>query len=400
MPTLDISRLRAETPGCAGRIHLNNAGASLMPTPVLDAVKGHLDLEASLGGYEAADARAEAIQEAYVNVEELIGAPRGTVAFVENATVAFAQALSAIPFRDGDLVLTTRNDYVSNQIMFLALQDRFGIQVEHAPDAEEGGVDAAAMAELVHRRRPRLVTMSQIPTSSGLVQDAATVGQACRDRDVPFLVDACQSVGQLPVDVEHLPCTFLAATSRKFLRGPRGSGFLYVAPEALEQGLEPLFPDLRGADWIEADLYQPAPDARRFENWEFAWSLVLGTGAAAHYARRVGLEAIQERNSALAGHLRERLAELPGVRVMDRGPELCAIVTAAVEARQGQELVLALRDQGVHTSSVHRTSAVLDFDEKGVDSVLRLSPHYFNTHDELDTAVETLAQLLAGEGAG
>jgi len=399
MPALDISRLRADTPGCTGRIHLNNAGASLMPTPVLDAVKGHLDLEASLGGYEAADARAEAIDRAYLDVEELIGAPRGTVAFVENATVAFAQALSAIPFREGDLILTTRNDYVSNQIMFLALRDRFGIRVEHAPEAEEGGVDAAAMAELVHRRRPRLVTMSQIPTSSGLVQDADTVGKACRDREVPFLLDACQTVGQLPVDVEHLPCTFLAATSRKFLRGPRGSGFLYVAPEALEQGLEPLFPDLRGADWIDGDLYQPAPDARRFENWEFAWALVLGTGAAAHYARRVGLEAIKERNASLASHLREGLAELPGVRVMDRGPELCAIVTAAVEGREGQELVLALRERGIHTSSVSRSSAVLDFDDKGVESVLRLSPHYFNTSEELDVALENLAELLAGDGA-
>ncbi len=398
MAHLDIPRLRADTPGCAGRIHLNNAGASLMPTPVLDAVQGHLELEASMGGYEAADARSDAIAGAYREVEELVGAPSGTVAFVENATVAFAQALSAIPFQDGDLILTTDNDYVSNQVMYLSLEERFGVKVERAPEHPDthpvGGVDAGAMAELVHRRRPRLVAMSHIPTSSGIIQDAALVGRACRDRGIPFLLDACQSVGQMPVDVGKIPCTFLAATSRKFLRGPRGSGFLYVHPQALEEGLTPLFPDLRGSDWIEADLYQPAPDARRFENWEFAWALVLGTGTAARYARSVGLEAIQERNQALAQQLREALDGMAGVRVMDRGRELCAIVTVAVEGQPAAGLVKRLREEGVNTSAVERSSAVLDFDRKGVESVLRLSPHYFNTVEELDQAVETLGRLL------
>jgi selenocysteine lyase/cysteine desulfurase len=391
---VDLSRLRSDTPGCATRIHLNNAGAALMPTPVLDAVRGHLELEAALGGYEAEAARADAIGAAYREVEGLLGASPGTVAFVENATVAFAQVLSSIPFRKGDVILTTRNDYVSNQLMYLSLLDRFGVRVERAPDGEDGGADVHAMSEAIHRLRPRLVTMSHVPTSSGLVQEAAAVGRACRERGIPFLLDACQSVGQMPVDVEQIPCTFLAATSRKFLRGPRGSGFLYAHPDALEEGYTPLFPDLRGADWIEADLAQPAPDARRFENWEFAWALVLGTAAAARYAQSVGLEAIRSRAWDLAGLLRRHLAELPGVRVLDRGSTLCAIVTIEVEGRRPAELVRGLRQVGVNTSSVDRSSAVIDFDEKGVEAALRLSPHYYNTESELDQAVEALDRLI------
>jgi selenocysteine lyase/cysteine desulfurase len=394
MPTLDIDALRRDTPASTRRIHLNNAGASLMPTPVLDAVREHLELEAELGGYEAADDRAGAIEDAYREVEGLIGAPEGTVAFVENATVAFAQALSAIPFRSGDVILTTRNDYVSNQIMYLSLEERFGIRVERAPDRDEGGADLHAMGEMVHRLRPRIVAMTHIPTSSGLVQDPAPVGAVCRDKGIPFLVDACQSVGQMPVEVEALGCTYLAATARKFLRGPRGAGFLYISREALDTGSSPLFPDLRGADWIQADLFQPAPDARRFENWEFAWALVLGTGVAARYARGLGLEAIRERAWGLAARLRERLAEVPGVRVLDRGETLGAIVTVAVEGADPPALVGELRSRGVNTSSVDRTSAVLDFDDKGVTGALRLSPHYYNTDDELARGVAVLEELL------
>jgi selenocysteine lyase/cysteine desulfurase len=412
MATIDVSRARADTPGCQTHVHLNNAGASLMPRPVLDAVREHLELEAAQGGYEAEAARIDGIREAYRQVETLIGADEGTVAFTENATFAFAQALSAIPFREGDLILTTRNDYVSNQIMYLSLQERFGIRVERAPDHRpdeggggrhgaghgegggEGGVDAGAMAELIHRRRPRLVAMSHVPTSSGIVQDAASVGRACREKGVPFLLDACQSVGQMPVDVRELECTFLAATSRKFLRGPRGAGFLYVSPGALAEGLTPLLPDMRGSDWIEEDLYQPGPDARRFEYWEKAWSLVLGTGAAARYATDLGLDAIQERSWALAGGLRELLSQVEGVQVMDRGRRLCGIVTVTAEGWVPTKLVRALRTRGIHTSSVGRGSAVLDLDDKGVEAVLRLSPHYYNTETELEETARVVDELV------
>lgn len=394
-----VERLRRDTPGVAHGIHLNNAGAALTPRPVQTAIADHLQAEVELGGYEAADARADRIDEAYRAVEALLGAPEGTVAFVENATAGFTQALSAIPFRAGDRIVTTRNDYVSNHIMYLRLGERFGVETLVAPDAPEGGVDTGAMADRIRRSRPALVAMTHVPTSSGLVQDPAPIGRLCRELEIPFLVDACQSVGQMPIDVEALGATFLSATSRKFLRGPRGSGFLYVSPDALERGRTPLFPDLGGADWIDADLYQPAPDARRFENWEFAWALVLGTGAAARYALDTGLDAIRDRVRTLASDLREALSGLDGARVLDRGPELCGIVTVQLR-RAGQlrgagpDWVAKLRERGIRTSWVDRSSAVLDYDERGIAGALRISPHAYNTADELDTAVAAVDELL------
>lgn len=392
---MDVEALRQETEGCGHRIHLNNAGASLMPRSVVRTVTDHLHLEERIGGYEAAAEAAEDIRAAYGHVANLVGASWDEIAFVENATVAVAQALSSIPFRSGDVLATTRSDYVSNQVMYLSLEERFGVEVVRAPDREEGGVDPLAMQELIHRRRPKLVTVTHVPSFSGLVQPVESIGAVCREERVPYLVDACQSIGQMPVDVEAIGCDFLAATSRKFLRGPRGAGFLYVARRALDEGRAPLFPDLRGADWIAEDLFQPVDDARRFENWEFAYALVLGTGEAARLATSVGLDAVRDRVRALADRLREGLAGVPGCRVMDRGDELGAIVTAHLEGVEPSEMVGRLRRRGVNASSVEHGSAVLAFEDAGVESVLRLSPHCFNTEEEVDRALEALEEAKA-----
>ncbi len=391
---MDVDRLRLDTAGTEHCIHLNNAGAALMPRPVVEAVVDHVQLEARIGGYEAADQRAEAIEGTYRSVESLLGAQEGTVALVENATAAFSQALSAIPFREDDLILTTRHDYVSNRLMYLSLRDRFGVRIDTVPDGKEGGVDVRRMIDAIHRRRPRLVAVTHVPTGSGLVQDVAPLAQECLRREVPFLLDACQSVGQMPVRVDEIPCTFLAATSRKFLRGPRGAGFLYVSESALEQGLSPLFPDLRGTDWIEEELSQPAPDASRFENWEFAWALILGLGAAVDYAVDLGLEAIRERVVLLAQRTRTAVGEVPGMRVLDRGNTLSGIVTVEAESIPARDLMTGLRERGINTSVVERGSALPDFDERGIEAALRISPHYYNLEEEVDAVAEGIRELV------
>jgi selenocysteine lyase/cysteine desulfurase len=390
----DLARWRAETPGCERLVHLNNAGAALVPRAVRDAIDAHLDLEERLGGYEAADAQTAPLQQAYEGVARLLGAQARNIAVVQNSTVAFAQAISAFDFGPGDVLLTSRADYASNQIMYLSLARRRGVEIVRAPDAPEGGVDAEEVRRLISRRRPALVALTWVPTNSGLVQPVEVVGRICQEAGAPYLVDACQAVGQMPVDVQRIGCDFLAATARKFLRGPRGVGFLYVSDQRLEAGAHPLLVDMHGATWVEADAFDLTPDARRFESWEFAYALVLGLGAAAAYALDVGLATARDRARELAAYARTRLATVPEVRVLDRGPELCAIVTAAVAGRDAKEIKLALRARGINTSSPEREDAVIDMDEKKASSALRISPHYYNTKEEIDTAVEALKEIV------
>src|SRR5437867_8067035 len=390
---VELDRWRRDTPGCRERIHLNNAGAGLMPRPVLDELTNHLAREATIGGYEAADEAEPLVRETYALVAQLVGAAPRNIALVENATVAFSQALSAFDFRPGDRIVTTRTDYPSNQLMYLSLARRAGVETVRADDLPTGGVDPESVRRLARHPRTRLVAVSWVPTNSGLVQNARAVGLVCAELGVPYLVDACQSVGQMAVDVNELRCDYLAATGRKFVRGPRGIGFRYVSDRMLERAALPLFIDMRGADWTDPDAFRLADGARRFENWEFADALVLGLGEAARYALAVG-SAGGERAWALAAELREQLAALPGVRVLDRGRERCAIVTIDVRGHDAPDLKLRLRERGVNTSSSDRDDGVLDMDEKRATTVLRFSPHYYNTEDELSAAVEVLAGLI------
>lgn len=382
---------RADTPGVAHRIHLNNAGASLMPLPVIQAVTGHLDLESRIGGYEAADEAADSIAAAYRAVARLVGAEPRNIAVVENATVAFSQALASFDFRHGDVILTSQNDYISNQLMYLSLARRAGVRVVRAEERPEGGVDPESVKRLLGPN-VKLVALTWVPTNSGLVQPVEQVGAICADARVPYLIDACQAVGQIPIDARRLQCDFLSATARKFLRGPRGVGFLYVSDHALSRGVHPLLVDMRGANWVEADRFELVDDARRFENWEFAYALLLGMGAAARYALEIGVDAAGQRARKLAALCREKLSAVPGLRVLDRGLELCAIVTVEVRGRHATDLVTALRRRSINTSSSLRGYAVLDMDRKGAASAVRISPHYFNNDSEIDAAVAALAE--------
>ncbi|MFN2634004.1 MAG: aminotransferase class V-fold PLP-dependent enzyme [Thermoanaerobaculia bacterium] len=391
----DLERLRNDTPGCRTRIHLNNAGAGLMPRPVVEAMKAHLDLEAEIGGYEAAAEKKGAVGEFYVQMAKLIGTTVRNIAFAGSATAAYAQALSSIPFERGDQILTTRDDYISNQIAFLSLRKRFGVEVVRAPALAAGGVDVEGLIRSLDRRRPRLVAVTHIPTNSGLVQPVEEIGRACRERDLLYLVDACQSLGQLVIDVEEIGCDFLSATCRKFLRGPRGSGFLYVSDRILAGKLEPLFLDMRGAEWTSADTYAPSPTATRFEDWEFPYAIVLGCAEAARYATIVGMDRVAARSPELGRRLRSRLAAIPGVRVLDWGRQLCAIVTAAIPGWEATPFQAELNRRRINAAISLRNYAVLDFEEKDVEWAIRFSPHYYNTDEEIEAAAMAVEEILA-----
>jgi len=365
-----------------------------MPAPVINAIQNHLDKEAKFGGYEAAEAATNEIETSYEDVGQLIGAKASNIAIVENATVATSQALSAFEFNSGDVVITTNVDYSSNQIMLLNLKKRFGVEVIHAADAPKGGVDPNSIHSLIRKHSPKLMLMSWVPTNSGLVQDAHAVGKICDEADVPYLLDACQAVGQLPVNVTELKCDFLAATARKFLRGPRGLGFLYVSDQMLDQRLFPLYPDMRGAEWTSPNEFQITSDAKRFENWEFPYALVLGLGAAAKYADAVDIDIAGKRAQDLATYTRQKLAPLSNVQVLDQGENKCAIVTVGINGIDINGLVKKLRKESINTSSSERNHGVIDIDAKKEETALRISPHYYNTIEEIDQAIEVLQSAV------
>jgi selenocysteine lyase/cysteine desulfurase len=393
--SLDIDRVRSETPGCKEWIHLNNAGAGLMPTPVYEAIVAHLTRERDLGGYEAADDVRDDVGDVYSDVARVVGADARNIAIVENASVAFTQAIGSFDLKCGDRVVISRADYVSHQLTLLALKQRLRIEVDIAEDLREGGVDPQSIAELARHPKCRFVAVCWMPTNSGLVQDVQSVGEVCARAGIPFVLDACQAVGQTVVDVTRLRCDFLTATARKFLRGPRGIGFLFVSDAMLDRGLYPVTLDSQGAQWTGPDSFELVPTARRYENWEFAYALVLGLGAAARYAAEQDIRVSGHRASALAERLRGRLANIPGCRVLDRGQPTSAIVSAAFDWSDSEVLVRRLRDHGINTSATFRRWAWYDMTDKGVEHAVRMSPHYYNTEEEIDRVVDIVQEIAS-----
>lgn len=378
------------TPGTADRIHLNNAGAALMSENVLAAQVEHLRLEASVGGYEAAALTENRFEAVYGSIARLIHASPDEIAIVDNATAAWHLAFGSIRFAPGDVILTTEAEYATNFIMYLKAVREQGVEVEVVPSDDDGQIDVAALANAVDERTG-LISISHVPTNGGLVNPAEEVGAVAREAGVPFLLDACQSVGQLVVDVDAIGCDFLTATGRKFLRGPRGSGFLYVRREMLET-VEPPVVDLRGANWVAADRYELRPDARRYETWEFNHAAVLGLGVAVDEALGWGLEAIEARVTALGAELRSKLSAA-GFDTFDAGRRLCAIVTTAVPGRDAMEVQARLFEAGINVSITGADSTRIDAERRGLPELIRISPHYYNTEDELAAVVDALAHL-------
>lgn len=391
--TLDLARLRAETPGCTHVLHLNAAGAALPSQRTLDATVGHLRREAEIGGYEAA-AEAEAELEGfYPAAARLIGAAPDEIAFVENATRAWDLAFYSLEFRPGDRILTCRSEYSSNYISYLQVARKTGAEIVVVPDDRHGQIDLAALEQAIDDRT-KLMSISHVPTQGGLVQPAEAVGKIAHDRGVLYLLDACQSVGQMPIDVDALHCDFLSVTGRKYLRGPRGTGFLYARGRSTAH-IEPLLLDNHAAKWTGDNEYTVRADARRFENWERYFAGVIGLKAAIDQANELGMDAIWARLRALADGLRARLATVKGVTATDLGQVKGAIVTFAVDGQDHVALKGKLRAQAINVTVSTQFSSRLDLEGRGLKDVMRASVHVYNTEEELDRFVAALARLVA-----
>lgn len=386
---IDLNRARAETPGVNHVTHFNNAGAALIPQPVLDAVTGHLNLEARIGGYEAEARAADAAGRTYDAVAALLNCRREEVAIVENATVGWDMAFYGLAqtFAAGDRILTSMAEYSSNYIPFLQVAGRTGAVVEAVPNDRHGQLDVDALAGMIDGH-VRLIAITHIPTNGGLVNPAAEIGRIARRYGIPYLLDACQTAGQMPIDVEELGCDMLSATGRKFLRAPRGTGFLYVRKTLLER-LEPPVLDNHAATWVAPGRYEIHADGRRFENWESNVAAKIGLGVAVDYALGWGLDAIWDRVRNLGDLLRSRIAPLPGYTVRDLGEVRCGIVTFT-GPRPPAEIKALLAEQGINVSVTKAASTLLDMNARGLTEMVRASVHYYNTEDEIDRLVEAL----------
>ena len=386
---MNVDALRAETPGCAELVHFNNAGTSLPPKPVVDAQVAWIEEEARAGGYELAEDAQERIAGVYRSVARLVGADPNEIALTENATVAWWQAFHSLDLR-GKKVLTSEVDYGANFISYLQAAGRDGVEIVVIPPDESGAISLTELAGAIDDS-VGLIAVSHMPTNGGLINPAVEIGALAREAGVPFLLDACQTAGQLPIDVDSIGCDFLSATGRKYLRGPRGTGFLYARSSTLELG-EPAMLDHFGATWTDFERYEVRQDARRYETWESNYATKVGLGVAAEYALSVGLEPIAHRVLELAAGLRERLVGI-GLPVYDLGASKGGIVTFSVPGVEAVAVKRELRSRSINTSVTRSASSLIDASRRDLPDMVRASVHYYNTVEEVDTLVDALTDL-------
>ena len=388
---MDINKIRKDTLGCADKIFFNSAGSSLMPKTVVEQTINYLREEEQFGGYFVANKQIEVINQFYVEIAKLLNCKAENIAFANSNTDAFAKALSSIPFKSGDSIITTDDDYISNQIAFLSLKKRLNLTIYRVKNLATHEIDLEDLESLIKKHQPKLIAVTHVPTNSGLIQNVEAVGKMCKTYNVLYLVDACQSVGQLVVDVQKIGCDFLTATGRKFLRGPRGTGFLYVSDNVLTQKLAPLLIDMNGGKWNSFDDYEPIHTAKKFEYWEQSCATLVGLTEAVRYANEIGLPNIQNYNQHLSNELRKLLTASPNIQVLDQGNSLASIVTFYHHKLALPTLQHLLAQNQVYHSVSFKGSALIDFSKKNVDWAIRFSPHYFNTLEEIEKVAEILS---------
>lgn len=386
---VDVEQVRADTPAAQARIHLNNAGASLPPEVVIEATVDYLQVESRRGGYETAEARIDDLDRVYREAAHMLGCDEGELAFQQNATQAWWAAFNSVRLSPGDRILASSAEYVAAGIALVMAVDR-GVEVELIPDDVDGQTSPAALADMLDER-VKLVCVTHAPTSGGLINPIEEVGRIVAQHDgVRYLVDACQSAGQLPLDVESIGADFISFTGRKFCRAPRGTGMLYQRA-GLDDLLPPRVNDGRGNDWLAPWDVRPKPGARVHELFEYSFAAKVGFGVALGYANELGIDNIAARTGALATLLRQRLESIEGVEVADRGTNLSGIVTFAVDGHGPNAMKQHLTDRGINVSLAQPAAGQFDLADRAPGGLVRASVHYFNTVDELDRVAEVVA---------
>ena len=391
MREIDVEKVRAETRGCSDLIHFNNAGASLMPAPVADYLYAFLREEEMKGGYETRSLRNADIEGFYKSVGLLLNAKPKEIAFVENATRAWDMVFYALPLGPGDKILTTISEYGSNLIAYLHRAKQTGAELVIVPNDKNGQIDVNALEQNIDKKT-KLISISHIPTGGGLINPAYDVGRIAKKYAIPFLLDACQSVGQIHLDVKAIGCDFLSGTGRKYLRGPRGTGFLYVQEDWIER-LEPPLLDQFAAELIDAGTYEVRTDAKRFENWERYFAGQAALGKAADYAMELGLKTIERRVFDLAACLRTELQETGFVTLTDQGAKKCGLVTFEHLRLNAEQVKIQLSNHKINVSTSSGSGMKLSYLDRSLDGIVGASVHYYNTEDEINKFVEALRSL-------
>lgn len=376
-----------------GTLFMNSAGSSLMSENTVSAVKDYLDLEVKYGGYEVMIEHASRYISCYTEGAKLLNCRPDQIALCESATSGFNNAISSIPFKPNDVILTSAMDYGSNMMLYKYLEMRYKVKLVLCKTDLNGQIDLEDFTAYVVDNRPKLVAITHIPTNAGSIQDLSLISQLCLHHDIRLAIDACQSVGQINVDVQAIKCDILTVTGRKFLRAPRGTGLLYVSDKMTQEDYHPIMLDGVGAVWSDIQTFDLAKTAKRYEPFEHSLASFAGMANALSELNAIGIDRIEFYNKELAAYTRSQLSSLPEVVCYDLGDNLSSIISVRSPKWELALVQKLLKSHQIRAGITYRNMAYIDMSTKQLDWALRLSPHYFNSKKEVDLLVEYINSL-------
>lgn len=376
-------------------VYVNSAAASPPPRQVVDTSIDYLQKTASLGPYLPSfrEEVYQKIEETREKAAKFIGAKTSEMAFVKNGTEGINFIANGLTWNKGDEIILADIEFHSNYTPWLKLRDKKKVHLKIIKTDFSGVIDVNLIEQEISNRT-KLITVSHLSNASGALQHIEKICEIAKKRDVLTLINASQTLGLIPINVQELDCDFLTGCGRKWLRGPEGSGILYIR-ESLVESIEPTIIGWGGTTWdFETNEYYYLSTARRVEAGCPIVPSILGLGAAIDYAQNIGIEEIVTKVEALTRYSFQQLSVIEGIAIY--GPKnienRLAIIPFNVEGLHPDEITNYLEKNNIIIESGTFMANML-LQHYGINKMVRISPHYFNTKVEIDFIV-TLIKFL------
>ena len=378
-------------------IYFDSAATSQKPRAVLDALRNYYEHENAnvhRGLHELSSRATEAYEKSRQQVANYLGAASADeIVFTRGTTESInlvAQAWGGKFLRDGDVVLLTEMEHHSNLVPWQLLAERTGAQLRFVPVCDDGTLALDRLSSLL-TPEVKLFAFTHVSNSLGTINPVRELCKKARAVGALTLVDAAQSAGHMPINVRELGCDFLAFSGHKMC-GPTGIGALYGRAEILDS----IPPWHGGGEMIvsvslEKSAFKKAP--HRFEAGTPNIAGAIGLAAAIDYIESIGRAAIFEHDAQLAGYAMERLAELPGMRVLGPSAERGALVGFVMEAAHPHDLTTFADQYGLAMRGGHHCNQPL-MRRFGLPGTTRASFYFYNTKGEIDRMIEILRDAV------
>ena len=373
-------------------VHFNHSGAGLPSPETVQAVVDHLRLEAERGPMEAGAIASDAIRNSYQVAAQLLGCAPQDVAFGTSHGQLYGNLIASIPLSAGDKIFVSRQEWIGNVLCLQRSANLSGASLSLMASDDTSAVDPIALGESLSSE-VRIVALTWIGAGSALINPAAAIGAAIRHAGSSafFIIDASQAIGQVPINVAEIGCDALIACGRKFLRGPRGTALAYISPrlaaEIVPRSIDNVSSTLSNGNVVVAN------SAQAFEFGEESVALKLGLGKAIEQALSLGVDRIRLKLHHKAAILRQALAVVPGVQLLDLGNSKGAAVTFAINGVACATAKQRLADQGINIGMNGPGYTPYDLSIRGISELLRASVHLSTTDDDIALIVNATRSI-------